>query len=115
MGMRGERNQEDRKKRVESREEETREYEDLRQLCADPRARAAVLAEMNAVGKQAELRGFECAKAVTLTLEPFTLVNGLLTPTFKIKRPQAKSYFAKAIEDMYAQLSISDPSPNEQS
>lgn len=90
-------------------------YEDLTQLCANPRARAAVLAEMNAVGMQAQLRGFEFAKAVSLTSEPFTLENGLLTPTFKVKRPQAKAYFAKAIADMYAELSTSDPSTNKQS
>ncbi|CAI9769006.1 unnamed protein product [Fraxinus pennsylvanica] len=83
-------------------------YEDLGQLCNDPRARAAVLAEMDAVGKEAQLRGFEFVKAVTLVIEPFTLENGLLTPTFKIKRPQAKAYFAKAISDMYAELSTSD-------
>ncbi|ONK78384.1 uncharacterized protein A4U43_C02F18220 [Asparagus officinalis] len=86
------------------------QYEDLRQLCVDPRARAAVLADMDAVGKQAQLRGFEFAKAVTLVLEPFTMENGLLTPTFKIKRPQAKAYYAKAIADMYAELSASEPS-----
>ncbi|GJN28328.1 hypothetical protein PR202_gb16438 [Eleusine coracana subsp. coracana] len=51
-----------------------------------------------------QLRGFEFAKAVTLVAEPFTLENGLLTPTFKVKRPQAKAYFAKEISDMYAQL-----------
>lgn len=66
---------------------------------------------MDAVGREAQLRGFEFAKAVTLVLEPFTMENGLLTPTFKIKRPQAKSYFAKAIADMYAEVSTSDPTP----
>ncbi|XVF31331.1 hypothetical protein REPUB_Repub16aG0136400 [Reevesia pubescens] len=86
-------------------------YEDLEQLCNDPRARKAVLSEMDNVGREAHLRGFEFAKAVTLVPEPFTLENGLLTPTFKIKRPQAKAYFAKAISNMCAELSISDPAP----
>ncbi|KAF9669957.1 hypothetical protein SADUNF_Sadunf13G0018600 [Salix dunnii] len=84
-------------------------YDDLGQLCNDPRARAAVLADMDLIGKEAQLRGFEFAKAVTLVPEAFTMENGLLTPTFKVKRPQAKEYFAKAISNMYAELSASDP------
>ncbi|XP_052194627.1 long chain acyl-CoA synthetase 7, peroxisomal isoform X2 [Diospyros lotus] len=86
-------------------------YEDLGKLCHDRRAKAAVLADMDAIGREAQLRGFEFAKAVTLVLEPFTMENGLLTPTFKIKRPQAKSYFAKEISNMYAELAASNPGP----
>uniref|UniRef100_A0A7N0SYH7 Long-chain-fatty-acid--CoA ligase n=1 Tax=Kalanchoe fedtschenkoi TaxID=63787 RepID=A0A7N0SYH7_KALFE len=83
----------------------------VEQLCNDPRARAAVLSDLDAVGREAQLRGFEFAKAVTLVPEPFSLENGLLTPTLKIKRPQAKEYFKDAIAKMYAELSTFDPSP----
>ncbi|KAI3701985.1 hypothetical protein L6452_27532 [Arctium lappa] len=85
-------------------------YDDLGQLCNDPRAKAAVLAEMDTVAREAQLRGFEFAKAVTLVAEPFSVENGLLTPTFKVKRPQAKAYFAKEISKMYEELSTMDPS-----
>ncbi|WZZ74663.1 hypothetical protein YC2023_086033 [Brassica napus] len=87
-------------------------YENLGQLCKDPKVRKAVLAEMDIVGREAQLRGFEFAKAVTLVPEPFTLENGLLTPTFKVKRPQAKAYFAEAISKMYAEIAAWDPMPS---
>ncbi|CAN6911815.1 unnamed protein product [Brassica oleracea var. botrytis] len=87
-------------------------YENLGQLCKDPKVRKAVLAEMDIVGREAQLRGFEFARAVTLVPEPFTLENGLLTPTFKVKRPQAKAYFAEAISKMYAEIAAWDPMPS---
>jgi len=83
-------------------------YQDLNQLCADPRARAAVLVDMDAVGRDSRLRGFEFAKAVTLVPDPFSLENGLLTPTFKIKRQQAKAHFAEAISNMYSELALEE-------
>jgi len=35
----------------------------------------------------------------------------LIWVTLQVKRPQAKEYFAKAISNMYAALSASDPKP----
>ena len=40
--------------------------------------------------------------AVTLVPEAFSVENGLLTPTFKLKRPQAKAAFQDALQRMYA-------------
>jgi long-chain acyl-CoA synthetase len=43
-------------------------------------------------------------KDIYLHPDPFSVQNGLLTPTLKMKRPQVRSYFAPQIEDMYVKL-----------
>ena len=45
--------------------------------------------------------GYAKIRKVTLTLEPWTVDNGLLTPTLKIKRPKVMEKFAQEIEIMY--------------
>mmetsp|Transcript_8937 Transcript_8937/g.17579 ORF Transcript_8937/g.17579 Transcript_8937/m.17579 type:complete len:216 (+) Transcript_8937:2-649(+) len=62
----------------------------------------AVLAQMSAACKAAKLAGFEYVRRVTLTAEPWSTDNGLLTPTFKLKRNDAKIRFMADIEKMYA-------------
>jgi long-subunit acyl-CoA synthetase (AMP-forming) len=42
--------------------------------------------------------------AIYLAPEPFTVENNMLTPTFKLKRPQAKAAYQQQLDDMYAQL-----------
>lgn len=42
--------------------------------------------------------------AVHLTPEPFSVDNGLLTPSFKLKRPQAKDAFQAELDAMYRKL-----------
>lgn len=37
-----------------------------------------------------------------ITLEPFSEANGLLTPTSKMKRNDAKKHFAEQIEKLYS-------------
>ena len=75
-----------------------------RALCADHKVVAAVFEQMQAAAEEAGLRSFEQAKAVHLHPEVFTVESGLITPTFKLKRPQARAYFKAAIDGMYAQL-----------
>lgn len=77
---------------------------DVPSLCANPAVRAAVLASMLDEGRAAKLRGFEQVAAVALAPDPFSVDNGLLTPTFKLKRPQAQAAFKGEIDAMYAAL-----------
>jgi long-chain acyl-CoA synthetase len=45
-------------------------------------------------------------RAVHLTLQPWTIESGLLTPTLKIKRELIASLFAKEIDDLYMKRHI---------
>ncbi|KAI9266741.1 hypothetical protein BDA99DRAFT_506557 [Phascolomyces articulosus] len=74
------------------------------ELVKVPEVNKAVLDELTKVGKKAELRGFEMPKALFLESEPFTIENDILTPTLKVKRPQAAKHYQAQIADMYAQL-----------
>ena len=40
-----------------------------------------------------QLKGFEIIKAVHLEPEPFDIERDLITPTYKIKRPQMLKYY----------------------
>jgi long-chain acyl-CoA synthetase len=71
------------------------------ELCKSPEVAQLVLAQLTSVGKKAGLHGFELAKAIYLSSEQFTMDNDLLTPTFKVKRPQAKKFFEVQIDALY--------------
>ena len=78
--------------------------QDVAALCGDAAVRAAVLRGMQQEGAAARLKGFEQVAAVHLTPEAFTVENGLLTPSFKLKRPQAKAAFEAELAAMYRAL-----------
>lgn len=77
---------------------------DLKELCADADFKKAVVSDMEATAKEGGLKGFEKLKEIVLCCEPFTTENGLLTPTFKLKRHFAKQHFESDINSMYAKL-----------
>ena len=48
-----------------------------------------------------QFHGFEIPAKVHLSSHIFTVENDILTPTFKVKRDKAKSFFLSEIKDMY--------------
>ncbi|KAJ3071533.1 Long chain acyl-CoA synthetase 7 peroxisomal [Podochytrium sp. JEL0797] len=81
----------------------------LKTVCASEKMRAVMLKEMNKTGKEFGLKGFEFVKAVWLDAEGFTGENGLITPTFKLKRNEAGEKFRPVIDAMYKELNEKAP------
>ena len=51
---------------------------------------------------QVSIANYEMIKRFTILAEPFSMENGELTPTLKIKRNVVYKHYAQAISDMYA-------------
>jgi long-chain acyl-CoA synthetase len=69
-------------------------------LLRDERVRALVANELEE--RAHDFKGFERPRDFELVAEDFTVDNGLLTPTFKLKRREAAARYAALIEAMYA-------------
>lgn len=81
-----------------------------KEWCRNDKVTQAVLARLTRVGKKGGLKGFELAKAIYLESDPFSIEKDLLTPTLKVKRPQAKKYYEEQIAKLYRDLAAqSDP------
>lgn len=65
----------------------------------DAAAKATVLARV--AERLAEFPRHARVRALRLTLAPWTVENGLITPTLKVKRPEIESRFAAVIESLY--------------
>jgi len=76
--------------------------ENLAQLCEDHTFKEAVMFDLRTHAARAGLKGFECVADISLTPNAFSVENGILTPTYKIKRPIATRVFQREIAAMYA-------------
>lgn len=77
------------------------------ELCKNKKLKEEVLSEIRRLSKQNGLQGFETVKAIHLESDIFTAEKDLVTPTFKLKRPQLRDYYAKEIEALYADPPLS--------
>uniref|UniRef100_A0A0E0BK97 Long-chain-fatty-acid--CoA ligase n=1 Tax=Oryza glumipatula TaxID=40148 RepID=A0A0E0BK97_9ORYZ len=76
------------------------------ELCNDPKARMYIQDELNKTGKRLGLRGFEMLKAIHLETTPFSIEKDLVTPTFKLKRPQLLKYYKDCIDQLYKDAKV---------
>uniref|UniRef100_A0A2P2M446 Long-chain-fatty-acid--CoA ligase n=3 Tax=Rhizophora mucronata TaxID=61149 RepID=A0A2P2M446_RHIMU len=77
--------------------------DDYKSLCKNPKARKYILDELNGTGQKHQLKGFEMLKAVHLEPLPFDMERDLVTPTFKLKRPQLLRYYKDCIDKLYSE------------
>jgi len=73
----------------------------LEEICKTPEVISYVLAELQKTGKANKLNSIEQVKAIHLEIEPFTVENGLLTPTLKAKRPQLRQKYQEVMKQLY--------------
>ncbi|KAJ3277049.1 Long chain acyl-CoA synthetase 7 peroxisomal [Terramyces sp. JEL0728] len=76
----------------------------LHEAIRNPTILTAVQKTLEGFGKSKGLKGFENVKNWHLTTEPFSVENNLLTPTFKLKRHDAKLKYQNEIDELYSQL-----------
>jgi len=78
--------------------------EDLRPRTAEPSVRAQVEQQLGALLKDvnARIADYEQLRMIVVAREPWTIENGSLTPTMKIKRARIESDAAPQIEAWYA-------------
>ncbi|HEU4727591.1 MAG TPA: long-chain fatty acid--CoA ligase [Kofleriaceae bacterium] len=68
----------------------------------DDRVHALIVSEVDRLS--GEFKSFERPRGVALVGEDFTIGNGLLTPTLKLKRQEVLARHARAIDGLYADL-----------
>ncbi|KAK3021769.1 hypothetical protein RJ639_045091 [Escallonia herrerae] len=79
---------------------------DFKSLCQNLKARKFILDELNSTAQKHHLRGFEMLKAVYLEPVPFDIERDLVTPTFKLKRPQLLKYYKDRIDELYNEAKV---------
>lgn len=71
------------------------------ELCKDPDVKAVMFEEMGKVADASKLCGFEKVKNIFLDCEHWTIENGMLTPTMKLKRLASRTKYKEVIEALY--------------
>jgi long-chain acyl-CoA synthetase len=72
----------------------------VKDVTSDPQVKALIQSELENYG--ARFRSYERPKKFVLVTEDFTVENGLLTPSLKVKRRNVLARYGKALEALYS-------------
>lgn len=72
-------------------------------MCKSEAVRAVVYECMVETANSSKLVGFEKIKNIYCDSEPWTVENGMLTPTMKLKRDFSKNHYKQIIQNLYAE------------
>lgn len=81
-------------------EEKGVDYSDTERLVANPEVVSFMMEQIN--GVQADVAEYEKIKRITLLPNHFSIMNGEVTNTMKVRRPVVAKRYAREIEAMYA-------------
>jgi len=84
--------------------EDTKHTNNIQELCLDDTVNKLIMTDITAVGKKQGLKGFEFPRKIYISSVPFSVENDLLTPTFKLRRPQAKAAYMQHLDKLYEGL-----------
>lgn len=76
--------------------------EELAENAQNPRLEKAVMEELNRIATEKKLLGYQKVRAIRCVVDEWTVENGVLSPTFKVKRKVLASRYSKEIEELYA-------------
>jgi len=68
------------------------------------RLKKVVLEDMTHEGKKRDLMSYEQVKVIEFIDEPFTIENGLLTPTFKSRRFAVEKKYKDLLLSLYTRI-----------
>ncbi|KAI9149871.1 medium-chain fatty acid-CoA ligase faa2 [Blastocladiella emersonii ATCC 22665] len=80
------------------------EAADYKALAANPEVVKKALATLQEHGRALGLKGFENPRALHLETVPFSVENNLLTPTFKLRRHDARAYYQEILDGLYRSI-----------
>jgi long-chain acyl-CoA synthetase len=66
-----------------------------------PKVNDAILAKLTMEARRNALKGFETVKRIHVSLDAFSVENGTMTPTFKIRRKDAYAKYKAELDGLY--------------